>query len=104
MLAAGDYLLWNWSLQGGHDVPALISGLTLTPLAIALIWLLALNAVRLLGWITQRRRAGTARRGATVAEGARKDLRGGAQASRAGDVAMARAEGERPSSSSKLAA
>ncbi len=48
MLAGGDYLLWNWSLQGSHDVLALVSGLTLPPLAIALIWLLALNTARLL--------------------------------------------------------
>jgi hypothetical protein len=48
VLAAGDYLLWNWSLQGSHDVLALVSGLTLPPLAIALIWLLALNVTRLL--------------------------------------------------------
>jgi hypothetical protein len=48
VLAGGDYLLWNWSLQGSHDVLALVSGLTLPPLAIALVWLLALNAARLL--------------------------------------------------------
>jgi hypothetical protein len=47
-LAGGDYLLWNWSLQGNHDALALVAGLTLPPLAIALIWLLALNAARLL--------------------------------------------------------
>jgi hypothetical protein len=47
-LAAGDYLLWNWSLQGNHDVLSLVSGLTLPPLAIALAWLLALNATRIL--------------------------------------------------------
>ena len=29
----GDYLLWNWSLNGNHDVLALVSGLTLPPLA-----------------------------------------------------------------------
>jgi len=34
-LTAGDYLLWNWSLSGNHDVPALVSGLTLPPLAAA---------------------------------------------------------------------
>ena len=27
-LTVGDYLLWNWSLNGNHDVLALISGLT----------------------------------------------------------------------------
>ncbi len=48
VLAAGDYLLWNWSLQGNHDLLALVSGLTLPPLAIALMWLLGLTAARLL--------------------------------------------------------
>jgi hypothetical protein len=48
VLAGGDYLLWNWSLQGNHDVLALVAGLTLPPLALALIWLLALNGARLL--------------------------------------------------------
>jgi hypothetical protein len=48
VLAGGDYLLWNWSLQGNHDVLALIAGLTLPPLAIALICLLVLNTARLL--------------------------------------------------------
>jgi hypothetical protein len=46
VLAGADYLLWNWSLQGSHDVLALISGLTLPPLALALIWLLGLNVAR----------------------------------------------------------
>jgi hypothetical protein len=48
VLVGGDYLLWNWSLQGNHDVLGLIAGLTLPPLAIALIWLLGLSAARLL--------------------------------------------------------
>ncbi len=56
MLAAGDYLLWNWSLQGNHDVLALVSGLTLPPLAIALVWLLALAAARLLASTTRAQR------------------------------------------------
>jgi hypothetical protein len=47
-LTIGDYLLWNWSLNGNHDVLALVSGLTLPPLAIALLWLLALTGARLL--------------------------------------------------------
>jgi hypothetical protein len=56
VLATGDYLLWNWSLQGNHDVLALVSGLTLPPLAIALVWLLALAAARLLASETRARR------------------------------------------------
>jgi len=53
VLAGCDYLLWNWSLQGSHDVLALISGLTLPPLAIALIWLLGLNAARALAHLAR---------------------------------------------------
>jgi hypothetical protein len=47
-LTIGDYLLWNWSLNGNHDVLALVSGLTLPPLTIALLWLIALTVARLL--------------------------------------------------------
>jgi hypothetical protein len=48
-LTLGDYLLWNWSLNANHDVLALISGLSLPPLAIASVWLLALGVIRLIG-------------------------------------------------------
>ncbi len=54
-LTVGDYLLWNWSLSAGHDVLALVSGLTLPPLAVALLWLLALSGARLLARVTRRR-------------------------------------------------
>ncbi len=47
-LAVGDYLLWNWSLNSNQDVLALIAGLTLPPLAVAALWLLALSFARLL--------------------------------------------------------
>ena len=47
-LTLGDYLLWNWSLNSNHDVLALISGLSLPPLAVACVWLIALNAARLI--------------------------------------------------------
>jgi hypothetical protein len=56
-LTIGDYLLWNWSLNGRHDVLALISGLTLPPLAIAFLWLLALTLARVLASTTRRSRA-----------------------------------------------
>jgi membrane protein implicated in regulation of membrane protease activity len=32
-LTAGDYVLWNWSIAGGHDIVSLVAGLTLLPLA-----------------------------------------------------------------------
>ena len=61
-LTLGDYVLWNWSLNGNHDVLALVSGLTLPPLALMLVWLLALSAARLIGRSTSASsRAGVAR-------------------------------------------
>jgi hypothetical protein len=56
-LTFGDYLLWNWSLNTNHDVLALVSGLTLPPLALAALSLLALNLARLLGRSAHRRSA-----------------------------------------------
>jgi len=47
-LTLGDYLLWNWSLNGNHEVVALVAGLTLPPLALATLWLLARAVARLL--------------------------------------------------------
>ena len=61
VLAGGDYLLWNWSLQGSHDVLALISGLTLPPLALALIWVLGLSVARGLAQMARAPRAAKAR-------------------------------------------
>jgi len=58
LLTVGDYLLWNWSLNGNHDVIALASGLTLPPLALASIWLLAVAGARLLGGLARRPPAG----------------------------------------------
>ena len=63
VLCAADYLLWNWSLGGSHDVLALISGLTLPPLTVALLWLLALNLARLLARTARRPRATSVRSG-----------------------------------------
>jgi hypothetical protein len=56
-LTVGDYLLWNWSLGANHDVLALVSGLTLPPLAVACLWLLALSLARLLARMTRRQPA-----------------------------------------------
>ena len=47
-LTFGDYLLWHWSLNGNHEVIALISGLTLVPLAVTLLWLLVVSVGRVL--------------------------------------------------------
>jgi hypothetical protein len=54
VLALGDYLLWNWSLNGNHDVLALVSGLTLPPLAIAFLGLLLLSLARLISHSARR--------------------------------------------------
>jgi hypothetical protein len=63
-LTVGDYLLWNWSLNGNHDVLALVSGLTLPPLAVACLWLFALSLARLIARSARRSRvqAGARRR------------------------------------------
>lgn len=59
-LIVGDYLLWNWSLNHNHGALALLSGLTLPPLAIALGWLLVLVGAKQLArypaWHTARAR------------------------------------------------
>ncbi|HEY4812477.1 MAG TPA: hypothetical protein VIH71_15610 [Solirubrobacteraceae bacterium] len=55
-LTLGDYLLWSWSLNSNHDVLALVAGLTLPPLAVACIWLLALSVARVLANTARRPR------------------------------------------------
>lgn len=60
-LLLGDYELWNWSLSGNHDVVALIAGVAMTPLVIAFLWLLAVNAARLLAQSSRRAPALVAR-------------------------------------------
>jgi len=93
-LTVGDYLLWNWSLGGNHDVIALASGLTLPPLALASLWLLAVTVGRTLGRLTSRR--------STAQAAQRRQSRGYAeQSARRREAANAAAE---KSSSRKLAA
>jgi len=70
VLTLGDYLLWNWSLNGNHDVPALVSGLTLPPLAVAWLWLLALSLARLIAHYAHSSRVKDAS-GTRAADGAR---------------------------------
>lgn len=112
VLAVGDYLLWNWSLQGNHDVLALISGLTLVLLAIALIWLVALNVGRLLAGAAQHRSARS--RGARRTTAARRpdsqparpgrEMPGSVATQSTGMTAQQQRQGGEPASSSKLAA
>ena len=53
-LTLGDYLLWNWSLNANHDVLALVSGLTLPPLALACSWMIAATLIRIVRGTTRR--------------------------------------------------
>jgi hypothetical protein len=57
LLALADYLLWNWSLGGSRDILALVAGLTLVPLLIAVAWLLVRDTTRLLAKTARRTRA-----------------------------------------------
>ncbi len=98
LLALGAYLLWNWALSANHDVVALICGMALIPLLIALAWLLVLGAVRLLTGLARRPPAPVAVGRARVAVA---DPSGAGVAAGAGGQAR---EGARRSQSSKLAA
>jgi hypothetical protein len=76
-LTVGDYLLWNWSLNGNHGVLALISGVTLPPLAVACVWLLALSLARVIAHsaslpikLAKRRALAPGKRARKVATGA----------------------------------
>lgn len=53
-LTVGDLLLWNWSLNSNHDLLALVSGLTVPPLALASLWLIALSLSRLLAHLARQ--------------------------------------------------
>jgi hypothetical protein len=84
-LTLGDYLLWNWSLNHNRDVLALVSGLTLPPLALACLWLLALTLARLLARSARRSPTHVARRRAAA-------LRGRRHRARASSTAATRAD------------
>jgi hypothetical protein len=89
VLALGDYLLWNWSLGANHDVVALVAGMTLIPLLIALAWLVVVAIARLLAHAAQRPRTGAGARAGGSAAG--RDARAGGRSggSRAGIGARA---------------
>jgi hypothetical protein len=71
LLSLVDYGLWNWSLGASRDVIALVAGMTLIPLLIALSWLVLVGATRLTGDVARRIRAGAAARTSTAAKGTR---------------------------------
>jgi hypothetical protein len=82
-LTVGDYLLWNWSLSANHEALALISGLTLPPLALVSLWIIAVNAMRLVAAFAARRRAVRASRAALARERTARTAPAGDQAAAA---------------------
>jgi hypothetical protein len=65
-LTLGDYLLWNWSLSANRGVLALVSGLSLPPLALICLSLLVVNLSRLLARSAHRVRVAADDRRRTV--------------------------------------
>jgi hypothetical protein len=98
-LTVGDYLLWNWSLGGNHDVLALVAGLTLPPLAVATLWLLALTIARLIARTASRPAAHAGRRAVRGASSAKARRRTRARRRTAPAVAT-RADAPQPVSAS----
>jgi hypothetical protein len=103
VLALCDYLLWNWSLSANHDILALVSGMALIPLLIALAWLLVIALARLIAHAAQRPRA---RSGARERVRLRPTASGLARREEAAALGEAASAGGAPaaSPSSKLAA
>ena len=95
-VTVGDYLVWNWSLNGNHDAIALASGLTLPPLALVAFWLLAVAAARVLGRVTRRAPARPA--------GRRRQSRGYAEQAARRRAAATSATAEDAGASRKIAA
>jgi hypothetical protein len=53
-LTAGDYLLWQWSIAGSHDILSLLAGFTLVPLVAVSAWRLALAGAGALSYMLAR--------------------------------------------------
>jgi hypothetical protein len=51
VLTAADYVLWDWSIAGGHDIVSLVAGLTLLPLAAVTFGGLVLMGARVLRFL-----------------------------------------------------
>ena len=84
-LTLGDYLLWDWSLKNNHDVLAVVAGLTLPPLALAWLWLIAVTLVRLTARTTRRSSQRAAGRRARSARAPLPDTAEPADAARYGE-------------------
>jgi len=85
-LALGDYLLWDWSLNHNHDVLAVVAGLTLPPLALAWLWLLAVTLVRLTARTTRRSSQRAAGRRARSARAPLSETAGSGEAAPPGET------------------
>ena len=92
-LTAIDYLLWDWSVAGSHDVLALISGMTLLPLAVLSLCLTVIGVLRLLG--RSLRRSSTMVRSVHPASSRSARSRRPAQASAASPASEQRSSSER---------
>jgi hypothetical protein len=53
-ITLADYLLWNWSVGGNHDLLALVSGLTLPFLVLASAVLLLVSLARVISGSIRR--------------------------------------------------
>ncbi len=93
VITVGDYLLWNWSLSANHDALALVSGLTLPPLALVSLWIIALGTMRLLAALAQR--PGRARASGRPAAGSSRPARRPAAATAEQSAAAAGEESTR---------
>jgi hypothetical protein len=94
-LTAGDYLLWQWSIAGGHDILSLLAGCTLVPLTAISAYRLVLAGAGLLSWVARRSRARS---------GTNASTRRTAHGVQTTPQAQRQASVERDSSSGKLAA
>jgi hypothetical protein len=107
-LTLGDYLLWNWSLNANHDVLALVSGLSLPPLVLACVWLLAVSLIRLVGRSSRRSGRAVVLGGHEAGEdrdaSQARDRAATATVAGAGRDGSSPSAGSSPSSSGKLAA
>ena len=85
-----DYLAWTWSVAHGPQVLALICGLALTPLLLAIAWMVVVAVTR---FLADRR-----------ALGARRAMRGGVAVGTQQPAAPATAAGPPPRRSAAFSA
>jgi hypothetical protein len=74
-LTGADYLLWSWSLTHGPQTMALVCGLALVPLLLALVWMLVVRLLRLLGHLRHTPTLSSRHRTARRVPGQREPIR-----------------------------